>query len=769
MIKNLLNLIKRENLKKYKIPKTAQQTIPFEYITKDGLIEVEKDSYVSICSVDNINYSLARENDQEDIFNNYCTMLNSLDYYVQWFLTNDVLDTKEVMNIIPEYHNTHRDDLAYYRNWITDISVSKKAADRKRYLVIQCFGNKYVDVLGELDRRIASIEQNLKRYNARVNKLGAEEVLKILYDSYNPGLKRLQPFSLSQDIASRGVKVKDLICPSSFRFRSSQIEIGTDYKRILFIRDLPNSLTDRFIGDLLSLNFNVDISIHLENIEPGDAMRFIRRRITSMEADKILSSQKGKIPPFDLEYNLEAARKLLHELQANDKRLFCVGIYICLTSSSIEQLEHCTKVTQGLCSKHGIKALIATHRQELGLNSVLPFCSNKLNVKRQVLTDGAAILLPFTAQDVFSNKGIFYGINKITSSLVVFDRKNDIKNPSGFILGTPGSGKTMTAKAELYRVFLCTDDDIIIIDPEREYFPVVKELNGEIVTISANSETHINPFDMEKDYGDDEPPLKLKGEFLIGIFDQLIGPLKSEEKAILDRVTRQTYKDYINSHFKPEKIPTMNDYFEILKKQPEQEAQRLALSLELYVQGSLSIFSEKTNVNLSNRLICFDINRLGDQLKPLGMQVVLDNIWNRIVSNREKKKRTWLYMDEIYLMFNNEYSGRFLYELYKRTRKYGGIPTGITQNVEDLLKSDIARSMLSNSQFIILMDQAASDRKQLADILQLSQAQLNYVTNSDCGHGLIVAGGLIVPCKFEISEKEYRLMTTKPEEFMDVG
>ncbi|MGE5474535.1 MAG: VirB4-like conjugal transfer ATPase, CD1110 family [Ignavibacteriales bacterium] len=769
MIKRLLSSLKRKRLRKYRVNRTAQQTLPFEAITKDGLIEMPDNVYVAVCSVDNINYSLARENDQEDIFRNYCTMLNSLDYGVQWYLTNDVLDTKEVMNIIPEEHETHLDDLKYYRNWITDISISKKAADRKRFLAIKCEGIKYTDVLGELERRIASIEQHFKKYNARVIRLGAEEILKLLYNAYNPGLKRSQPFCLSQDVASRGVSIKDLICPSSFRFKSNHIEIGTEFKRIMFIRELPNSLTDRFVGDLLSLNFNVDISINIENIDPGDAIRFIRRRITAMESDKLISAKSGKLPPFDLEYNLEASKKLLHELQANDKRLFNAAIYICLTANTPEQLEHYTKVTQNICGKHGIKALIATHRQEYGLNSVLPFCSNRLEVKRQVLTDGAAILLPFTAQDVFSNKGIFYGINKITSSLVVFDRKNDIKNPSGFILGTPGSGKTMAAKAELYRAFLCTDDDIIIIDPEREYFPVVKELDGEIVTISANSETHINPFDMEKDYGDDEPPLKLKGEFLIGIFDQLIGPLKSEEKAILDRVTRQTYKDYINSHFKAEKIPTMNDYFEILKKQPEQEAQRLALSLELYVQGSLSIFSEKTNVNLNNRLICYDINRLGDQLKPLGMQVVLDNIWNRIVSNRGKKKRTWLYMDEIYLMFNNEYSGRFLYELYKRTRKYGGIPTGITQNVEDLLKSDIARSMLSNSQFIILMDQAASDRKQLADILQLSQAQLNYVTNSDCGHGLIVAGGLIVPCKFEISEKEYRLMTTKPEEFMDVG
>lgn len=766
MIKKLLGKIEREKLVKYKIPRSAQDTIPFEYITKDGLVEVSKDTYVVICSIDNINYSLARENDQEDIFNTYCILLNSLDYDVQWYLANDVLDTKEVLNIIPETHETHKEELDDYRKWLTEVSVSKKAADRRRYLVIKCFGTKYVDVLVELDRRIAIIEQHFKKYNARVTKVGAEEILKVFYDTYNPGIKRMQPFNLTRDYASRGLNLKDLICPPSFRFKPSHIEVGTDFKRVLFVRDLPNTLSDRFIGDLLKLNFTIDISIHVENTDPSDAMKFIRRRITALEANKILAAQQGKLPPFDLEYNLEAAKKLMHELQANDKRLFSIGLYICLTANCIEQLDHHTKVTQSICSKHGIKALIATHRQEFGLNSVLPLCNNKLNIKRQVLTDGAAILLPFTAQDVFASKGLFYGINKITSSLVVFDRKNDIKNPSGFILGTPGSGKTMTAKAELYRAFLCTNDDIIIIDPEREYFPVVKELQGEIVTISANSDTHINPFDMEKDYGDDEPPLKLKGEFLIGIFDQLIGPLKSEEKAILDRVTRQVYKDYINSNFKQEKIPTMNEYFDILKKQPEQEAQRLALSLELYVQGSLSIFSEKTNVNLSNRLICYDINKLGDQLKPLGMQVVLDNIWNRIVSNRGKK-RTWLYMDEIYLMFNNEYSGRFLYELYKRTRKYGGIPTGITQNVEDLLKSDIARSMLSNSQFIILMDQAAADRKQLADILQLSQAQLNYVTNSDCGHGLIIAGGLIVPCKFEISDKEYRLMTTKPEEFIE--
>jgi len=402
------------------------------------------------------------------------------------------------------------------------------------------------------------------------------------------------------------------------------------------------------------------------------------------------------------------------------------------------------------------------YQQEEGLNSVLPLGLNNLYVDRCLTTEATAVFIPFSSQEITQHGGMYYGLNAISKNLIIFNRKT-LKNQNGFILGTPGSGKSFAAKREMINSILSAGDDVLIIDPEREYTGLVRNFGGEVIQISSDSKNYINPLDMDVDYSED--PISLKSEFLLSLFETIIGGkegLSAKEKSILGRCVSITYQDYMQT-FNKESTPTLKDFYEVLKAQKEPEAEGLATALELYAVGNLSVFSKKTNIDINNRIVCFDIKDLGKQLKPMGMLITLDAIWNRIVENRKKGKHTWIYVDEMYLLFNNEYSANFFYELYKRARKYGGVVTGITQNVEDLLQSETARSMLANSDFVMMLNQAPTDRAELEKMFNISPAQIQYITNSDPGNGLIFSGGSIIAFidDFPKDTSLYRMMTTK--------
>lgn len=401
------------------------------------------------------------------------------------------------------------------------------------------------------------------------------------------------------------------------------------------------------------------------------------------------------------------------------------------------------------------------------MNSTMPVGKNSIEIQRTLTTASTGIFVPFTAQELFQEGGMYYGLNALSRNLIFFNRKT-LKNPNGFILGTPGSGKSFSAKREIVNVLLNTEDEVLIIDPECEYVQLAKGFGGEIIHISAGSKAHINPLDITMDYADDDNPLLLKSEFVLSLCELLVGGrngLTAAQKTVIDRACRMTYQSYF-ANPKKNPVPTLKDFYGVLIEQPEKEAISIALSLELYIEGSLSVFANPTNIDTNNRLIVFDIRDLGKQLKTMGMLIVLDQIWNRITQNRALGKRTWIYIDEIYLLFQNEYSANYLFELYKRARKWGAIPTGITQNVEDLLVSDLARRMLSNTDFVMMLNQATSDRVELAALLNISNQQLSYVTNSQEGQGLLFAGNSIIPFidKFPTDTELYSMMTTKIEE-----
>ena len=561
-------------------------------------------------------------------------------------------------------------------------------------------------------------------------------------------------------------------CPDYLEFKKDYFMWGDKYARTMFIKDMPASLKDSMLTDLTNTNLDIMVTVNVAPVDPYKALKIVSHQLTSMRANKLQAEKKAIQSGYtsdvineDLKHSLMEAEELLDDLRSKNQKMFLANIIIMVTAGDIDELESNTEAIEAVVRKHICSLSTLNFQQEKGLQSVLPLGNCTLKIRRTLTTESTAVLLPFSSKEISQKNGMYYGLNALSNNMILFSRLN-LKNPNGFILGSPGSGKSFSAKREMLNVFLATDDDIIIIDPEREYTSLVAALNGETINVSPASSNYINPLDMSKDYSDDESPLTMKSDFILSFCECLVGKqgLTAKEKAIIDRCLTATYAEYMQD-FEVSKTPTLMEFYENLKAQPEKEAQGLALSFELYIKGNLNMFAHQTNVNTTNRVVSYDIKDLGKQLKTLGMLIVLDYVWNRITLNRAKGKRTWIYMDEIYLLFANEYSANFLFELYKRARKWGSVPTGITQNVEDLLKSETARSMLSNTDFVLMLNQATSDRIQLAKLLNISDNLLGFVTNSDSGQGLICCGGAIIPFKDKFPHNElYDLMTTKLEE-----
>lgn len=762
-------------LKKIKIPKTSQQTLPWEEIYSNGIIKVREDLYCVICSFTNINYKLKKDEEQKTLFKRYCDVLNSLDPNLkfQLYLSNRNIDENEILNQLKPKSDKYEDIKEDYEKVIEHFVHESydKTAERGNYFVLGLKSKDTKHVASILDKAVRDAATQFKILNSDVERLKTDDMLELLFNFYNFKEGEENDFILPKDIFSRGVSIKDYLAPSSFKFRSTYTEMGTAYSRSLYVRDLPNSLSDSFISDLLDNAFTISVSIHIEPTDPGDAVKFINRKITGMERNKFDYNKKNarqgtSYIPHELRTALKEAERLLNNLTEKNKKMFMVGIYINIFAETLEDLEDRTKTIQRVCRKHLVLLDVLSHQQEDGLATVLPLCNNKVGIKRTLLTDSTAILIPFSSQYLFQKGGFMYGINQVSNSLVVIDRRQ-LKNSSGFILGTPGSGKSLKGKCEIVDVLLNTDDDVICIDPENEYLTLCENFSGEHINISSTSNNYINPMDLSEDYADDDgDPVQLKSEFILSICETLIGKLSSQEKTIVDRCVIKSYRKFVDSGYNQEYIPTLVDFYNILKEQPEPEANSIALGLELYIEGSLNTFSHKSNITLKNRFTVFSTKDLGKQLKKLGILITLDCVWNRVCHNRANGKRTWIYTDEFYLLFDSEYSSNFYFELYKRARKWGGIPTGITQNISDLLKSDTARTMLSNSEFIILMNQAPVDRIELQNILQVGENQMNYVKDAKQGSGLILCEGNVIPFSHDYPKenKIYKMITTKIDE-----
>ena len=795
------NKVFREKIKKKKRMqkgnrRKAQSSLFYLRMIEDGICEIEDGVFSKTITFDDINYQTARSADQISIFKQYCEFINYFDpsVHVQITVTNRSIDKDEFrLRILFPLIGDKSDR---YRKEINNILSSRALEGQnslicRKYLTFTVEAEGYMEAQQKLLRLENDIISNFKQLsgnNISIRSLSGHERLELIYSIMNPG----EPFTFSYDnLVFGSLSSKDYVTPDYFDFtEKNYFEMDEVVASTIYIRDFPSELGDQLIRQISDIDCNLTIAIHFTSVEQTDAIELVQRKLALMNqqrADETKRAIKGlydlEYMPPELKYSITEAEQLLEDLRSRNQRMYKTTLLINTTAQNLESLTDSIAKIMGVIRKNGCRGGFLSLEQEAGFNSCLPFGRCFVDRARTMTTTGTAIFVPFTTQEIIHDNGLCYGVNPLSGNLIMVDRKI-LPNANGWMLGVPGSGKSMMAKGEIVHVMLKKGitknlndqlirpgDDVIIIDPEAEYTSLIKAFDGEVVKISADSIDYINPFDITDGYSDDEAgkqnPIAMKSEFILSMCELIIsrnsGRIDSKEISILDRVIGLTYRPYFLSHPSSRSMPTFRDFFKILKAQPEVEAKHLALSLELYIEGSLSLFSHRTTINTDSQFLDFDISGLGGQLQALGMLIVLDQIWNRITLNRGLGKRTWIYIDEVYLLFMNEYSSTFLKSLFKRARKWGAVITGITQNVEELLQSDDARTMLSNSEFICMLSQAKSDREQLADLLSLSPEQISYVTNSQPGQGIIYCSGAVVPFinTYPSNTELHKLMTTK--------
>ena len=606
-----------------------------------------------------------------------------------------------------------------------------------------------------LERIETDILNNFKKLGVSAQVLTGKERLKVCHDILRMDTPESFLFRW-EDLPRSGLSTKDYIAPSSFYFgRARDFRMGRKFATVSFLQILAPELSDRVLKDFLDIESNVIVNIHVQSVDQVSAIKTIKRTITDLDKTKIEEQKKAvragydmDILPSDLATYGEEAKKLLSDLQSRNQRMFLITFLILNTADTKRQLDNNFFQTNSIAQKYNCQLTQLDFQQEEGMVSSLPLGLNQIEIQRGLTSSGVAIFVPFTTQELFQNspEALYCGINALSNNIIMVDRKW-LKNPNGLILGTPGSGKSFAAKREIANVFLVTNDDIMVCDPEGEYYPLIHRLGGQVIKISPTSHHHINPMDINLNYSDEDNPLSLKSDFILSLCELIVGGkegLKPVEKTIIDRCVRMVYRKYLSDP-RPENMPILGDLYDCLRKQEEKEAQFVATALEIYVDGSLNVFNHRTDVDVSNRVVCYDIKELGKQLKKIGMLIVQDQVWNRVTLNREARKSTRYYIDEFHLLLKEEQTAAYSVEIWKRFRKWGGIPTGITQNVKDLLASREVENIFENSDYICMLNQAAGDRKILAQQLGISPHQLSYVTHSNSGEGLLFYGDTIVP------------------------
>ena len=747
----------------------------------DGICRVTDTYYTKTIQFQDINYQLSQNEDKTAIFDGWCDFLNYFDASVHFQLTflnmaanKDTYGTQitiplrgdEDDAIRTEYTQMLRDQLAKGNNGLI----------KTKYLTFGIEADGMKTAKPRLERIETDVLNNFKRLGVAAEPLNGTDRLRLLHDMLR--IDDPAPFRFSWDwLASSGLSVKDFIAPSSFEFaKGNYFGIGQKRGAASFLQILAPELNDRMLADFLDMESSLIVTMHVQSVDQVSAIKTIKRKITDLDRMKIEEQKKAvrsgydmDIIPSDLATYGAEAKKLLQELQSRNERMFLLTFLVLNIADSVPKLRNNVFQTSSIAQKYNCQLVRLDFRQEEGLMSSLPLGLNQVEIQRSLTTSAVAIFVPFTTQELYQNgsEALYCGLNALSNNLIMVDRKF-LKNPNGLILGTPGSGKSFAAKREIANVFFVTNDDIIICDPEAEYGPLVERLHGQVIKIAPTSPHYINPMDLNLNYSDDENPLSLKSDFILSLCELIVGGkdgLQPVEKTIIDRCVRMVYWDYLNDP-KPENMPVLEDLYQELRRQEEKEAQYVATALEIYVTGSLNVFNHRTNVDIQNRIVAFDIKELGKQLKKIGMLVVQDQVWNRVTVNREAHKATRYYIDEFHLLLKEEQTAAYSVEIWKRFRKWGGVPTGITQNVKDLLASREVENIFENSDYIYMLNQASGDRQILAKQLNISPHQLSYVTHSGEGEGLLFYGNIILPFvdRFPKDTELYRVMTTKPNE-----
>ena len=758
---------------------TAQQTIPYLAMYPDGICKVTEKKFSKSIAYDDINYQLAQADDKTAIFENWCDFLNYFDATVSVQLSFINRGTRsggaEEVVAIPAQNDAFNSIRTEYADMLKhQLAKGNNGFVKSKYITFSVEADNLNAAKARLARIETDILNNFKVLGAAARPMTGYERLEALHSVFHP---EGEPFRFSWDwLTPSGLTTKDFIAPSSFRFGEGRyFRMGRKIGAVSFLEILAPELNDRMLADILDLETGIVVNLHIKSIDQTEAIKTIKRKITDLDKMKIEEQKKAvrsgydmDIIPSDLAMFGGEAKNLLQDLQSRNERMFLLTFLVVNMADTKRKLENDIFAAAGIAQKYNCALTRLDYQQEAGLMSSVPLGENLIPIQRGLTTSSTAIFIPFITQELFqTGAALYYGLNALSNNMILCDRKR-LKNPNGLILGTPGSGKSFAAKREITNAFLITDDDIIICDPEAEYYPLVRRLHGQVIRISPTSTQYVNPMDINLNYSEDDNPLALKSDFLLSLCELVIGGkegLMPVEKTVIDRSVRNVYRPFLAAP-DPAKMPILGDLYDELLRQPEPEAARVAAALELYVSGSLNVFNHRTNVELSNRLVCFDIKQLGKQLKKLGMLIVQDQVWNRVTINRAEKKSTRYYMDEFHLLLKEEQTAAYSVEIWKRFRKWGGIPTAITQNVKDLLSSREVENIFENSDFVLMLNQAQGDREILARQLNISPQQMKYVTHTEAGEGLIFYGNVVLPFldRFPQNTELYRVMTTRPEE-----
>jgi hypothetical protein len=763
------------------VPKTAQQSIPFDRMFQDGICRIGQDYYTKTIQFQDINYQLALQEDKTEIFEEWCSFLNFFDSSVHFELSfmNMATDIDDFRSSIAIPHqndsfNSVRDE--YSSMLFHQMEAGNNGLTKTKFLT---FGI-HADSMKSAKPRIIHIEtdilNNFKRLGAQAKVLNGKERLALMHQQFHMGDMEKFIFDWKY-LTKTGLTVKDFIAPSCFAFPNGRrFQMGSLYGAMSFLSIDASDINDRMLADFLNMESSMIVTMHIHSVDQHEAIKTVKHTITELDRSKIEEQKKAvragydmDIIPSDLATFGKDAKDLLKELQSQNERMFLLTFLVMNTGRTEQELENNVFQAKSIAQKHNCNLIRLDFQQEQGLMSSLPLAQNLVEIERGMTTSSTAIFVPFTTQELFQagDESLYYGLNALSNNLIMVDRKL-LKNPNGLILGTPGSGKSFAAKREIANAFLVTDDDIIISDPEAEYSALVERFGGQVIKISTTSTQYINPMDINNNYSDDDDPVTLKAEFLLSLCELIVGGkegLLPVEKTVIDRCIHKVYRHYYENPV-PENMPILEDLYNELLKQDETEARHVATALEIYVKGSLNIFNHRTNVDITNRIVCYDIKELGKQLKKIGMLIVQDQVWGRVSANREEGRSTRYYLDEMHLLLKEDQTAAYTVEIWKRFRKWGGIPTGITQNVKDLLASREVENIFENSDFIYMLNQAVGDRQILAKQLNISPHQLSYVTHSGAGEGLIFYGNVILPFvdRFPTDIELYRIMTTKLSE-----
>ncbi len=739
----------------YKTPKSIQQTIEIMKVAENGIFEVARNRFSKCYRFQDINYTTTNETEQIDIFERYCRFLNSLDVNFKITINNKNKDMEQVRDYV--FLQKKNDGYNGFRKIYNDIMEQKihegrQGIDQERYLTITIERKNFEEAKAQFATIEASVHKAFGELGAEIVPLSGNERIKVLYDYYHLGDEGSFDFDI-REARKVGADFRNDLCNGMIQFYPDYFKDEKKFCRALFIKKYPSSLSDRFLNEITSLPVHSITSIDVVPIPKDMTTKILQKKYLGIESDIIRQQRvRNKNNDFssEISYNKRIEKKEIEEImddvRENDQCLYYVSVTVILMADTKEELDSMTETVETIGKRNSVTIEEHYLKQRESLNTALPIGVRQVETMRTMLTQSLAVLMPFNVQELNDKQGCYYGINQVSKNINIGNRKKLI-NGNGFVFGVPGSGKSFFCKMEMGNVFLSGNDEIIVIDPMNEYFDIAQTYGGTVVNMSTYTDNYVNPLDMDVwslDLNDSRGMIREKGEFMLGLCEQCMGEsLNSRQKSIIDRCVRKLYIEIARNREKY--VPVMSDFYEILMNQPEDEARDIALSLELFVNGSLNIFNHQTNVDVDNRFTVYGIRDLGTELSPITMLVMMESIQNRIIANGKRGIATWLYIDEFHVLLNSEYSAKYLQQLWKKVRKQGGLCTGITQNIVDLLQNYTATTMLANSEFVALLKQANTDSSRMAEVIGVSEAQLRFVTNTSSGMGLMKCGNVVIP------------------------